>query len=279
MTWHGQINRTIWEIENLLEKRPKDLKLGRELLRAHFLQRFEYDRSLHVPRDDRSFLFLQEEKAPAMLVLHGAHGSPAEVRDLGNYFYGKGFTVYCPRLARYDLKNRMVTWESWVTMAENALTTVLRYSPNTIVTGLSLGGTISMILSGLHDIRGMVLLAPAIYPKLGFKGRFQVLARHASPTLFFRFAGWNGETTKAMERVRRSEQNKNTPVLTLQARDDQVVSTRGLKHLKKWARGGQSEVVLLPSGTHALTRGQAKQEVFARMYDFAQKIQVARTAP
>lgn len=139
MTWHGQINRTIWEIESLLQKRPSDFKLGRELLRAYFLQRFEFDRSLHVPRDDRSFLFLQDEKAPAMLVLHGAHGTPAEVRELGNYFYGKGFTVFCPRLARYDLKNRMVTWESWVTAAENALTTVLQYSPNTILAGLSLG--------------------------------------------------------------------------------------------------------------------------------------------
>ena len=275
MTWHGQINRTIWEIETLLEKNPKDFKLGRELLRAHFLQRFEYDRSVHVPRDDRSFLFLQQQKAPALLVLHGAHGTPAEVRELGNYFYGKGYTVFCPRLTRYDLKNRMVTWESWVTMAETALTTVLRYSPNAIVAGLSLGGTVCMLLSSLHGLKGMILLAPAIYPKHDLKGRFYALARHVTPTLFFRFAGWNGEATKAMERIRRSDPNTQTPVLVLQARDDRVVSNRGLKLIKKWASSGQSEVVLLPHGSHALTRGKAKKEVFERMYDFAQKLQTS----
>ncbi len=278
MTWHGQINRTIWEIESLLQKRPSDFKLGRELLRAYFLQRFEFDRSLHVPRDDRSFLFLQDEKAPAMLVLHGAHGTPAEVRELGNYFYGKGFTVFCPRLARYDLKNRMVTWESWVTAAENALTTVLQYSPNTILAGLSLGGTVSMILAGLQQVKGMVLLAPAIYPRLGIKGRFRVLARHISPTLFFRAAGWDGEATKAMEWVRQAGQRTETPVLVLQARDDSVVSTRGLKYVKNWAKNEKNEVVLLPHGTHALTRGDAKKEVFERIHRFAQKINVEHPA-
>ena len=79
MTWHGQINRTIWEVKHLLEKNPKDFKLRRELLRTYFLQRFEYDRSHHIPRDDRSFLFLQDGRAPATLLLHGAKGTPAEM--------------------------------------------------------------------------------------------------------------------------------------------------------------------------------------------------------
>ena len=104
MTWHGQINRTIWEIEQLLKEKPRDFSLRRELLRTHFLQRYEFDRSFHVPRDDRSFLFLQEDRAPAYVLLHGAMGTPAEMRDLGNYLYSKGFTVFCPRLSRYDNK-------------------------------------------------------------------------------------------------------------------------------------------------------------------------------
>ena len=116
MTWHGQINRTIWEIENRLRKNPRDFGLRKELLRTHFLQRYEYDRTFHVPRDDRSFLFLQDNRASAFLLLHGAHGTPAEMRDLGNFLYSKGYTVYCPRFSRYDAKNRLVSWESWVTM-------------------------------------------------------------------------------------------------------------------------------------------------------------------
>ena len=60
MTWHGQINRTIWEINEAIKQSPASARHRRELLRAHFLQLFEYDKAFHVPRDDRSFLFLQD---------------------------------------------------------------------------------------------------------------------------------------------------------------------------------------------------------------------------
>jgi len=145
MNWHGQINRTIWEIQEFVRKKPEDRRMRRELLRAHFLQHFEFDRAFHVPRDDRSFLFLHEKQTPACLLLHGARGTPAEMRELGNFLYSKDFTVFCPRFSRTDTKDRMVSWESWVTQAQTALETVLAYSRDTYVIGLSLGGTMYVL--------------------------------------------------------------------------------------------------------------------------------------
>ena len=279
MTWHGQINRTIWEIESLLQKRPKDRKLRAELVRTHFLQRYEYDRSLHIPRDDRSFLFLQDGEAPAMLLIHGAHGTPAEVRELGNFLHGRGFTVFCPRLSRFDLKNRMVSWESWVTMSENALTTLLQYTPRTSIAGLSLGGTVATILERLHPIESLVLLAPAVYTRMGIKARFYATMRHVTPTIFYKVAGWNGEVVKAIDYLRKTVKEISTPTLVLQARDDHLISTRGLNSMRKWVTHDASEVVLLPHGSHAITRGKAKEEVFDRIYDFTQKIESAGPPP
>jgi carboxylesterase len=271
MTWHGQINRTIWEIESRLEKQPKNLKLRSELVRTHFLQRYEYDRSLHIPRDDRSFLFLQEGHSPAMLLIHGAHGTPAELRELGNFLYGRGFTVFCPRLSRYDLKNRLVSWESWVTMAENVLTTLLQYTTRTSIVGLSLGGTVAVLLSQLHSLESMILLAPAVHTRLGLKGRFYAALRHVTPTIFYKVAGWNGEAVKAMDHLRKTVNEINIPTLVLQARDDHVVSSRGLNTIRKWLTDDTSEVVLLPHGSHAITRAAAKEEVFDRIHGFTQK--------
>jgi len=268
MTWHGQINRSLWELETTLKERPNDQKLKRELLRTHFLQRFEYDRGLHIPRDDRTFLFLQDDKAPACLLLHGANGTPAEMRDLGNYLYGKGFTVYCPRLSRFDLKNRPASWESWVTAAENAYTTVTQYNPKTMIVGFSLGATVAMILQRLHPVSAMVLLAPALYPKLGLMGRIRFFSRHITPSLFFKFAGWNGEVVKAMEYVRKTESGIDVPVLTLQAKDDHLVSGRGLKSMKKWAKNRRSNTTMLPEGGHVITRGPAQQKVYDRIMSF-----------
>jgi carboxylesterase len=272
MTWHGQINRTIWEIRHLIETNPRDFELRRELLRTHFLQRFEYDRGHHIPRDDRSFLFLQENRAPGCLLLHGARGTPAEMRELGNYLYSKGFTVFCPRFARVDLKERPASWESWVTLADSTYGTMKDYSKKTVVVGLGLGGTIGIVLARLYEIPGLVLLAPAVTLRLEFRERLIGMTRFVSPALFNRLAGWNGEVLKATEHVRSSASEVKCPTLVLQARDDRVVSTKGLKLLRKWATSAQSEVALLPQGSHAITRSKSKDEVFDRVYKFTEKL-------
>jgi len=276
MTWHGQINRTIWEIGHQIKREPRNFQLRKEYLRTHFLQRYELDRSLHIPRDDRSFLFLQEKRAPVCLLLHGENGTPAEMRDLGNYLYARGLTLYCPRISRYDSKDRPVSWESWLTAAEGALTTVLQYSRDTIVIGASLGGTIALLLDELHRIKALTLLAPAVHPRLGFKARLYSLARHIMPNVYFRLAGWDGETTKAMERVRGRETKVTTPMLALQAKNDNVVSGKGLKFLSRIVMNDKTEIVVLPDGAHTITRGDVRQDVFERVYRFLGKIRVVR---
>jgi esterase/lipase len=272
VTWHGQINRTIWEIQRLVGMNPKDIELKRELLRTHFLQRFEFDRSHHIPRDDRSFLFLQDDAAPGCLLVHGGKGTPAEMRDLGNYLYSKGFTVFCPRFSRFDLKDRPASWESWVTLADSTYATMSDYSKKTVVVGLSLGGSVALILSRLYQVPALVLLAPAVVPRLSVRDRLALLARYVSPAFSSRLSGWNGEVFRATQLLRRTPQEIASPTLVLQALDDRTVSTRGLKLLRRWLTHPESEVALLPQGTHALTRGKSRDEVFERILRFTEKL-------
>jgi carboxylesterase len=278
VTWHGQINRTIWEIRRLVEMNPKDFELKRELLRTHFLQRFEFDRSHHVPRDDRSFLFLQDGPAPGCLLLHGGKGTPAEMRDLGNYLYSRGFTVFCPRFSRVDLKDRPASWESWVTLADSAYTTMADYSKDTVVAGLSLGGSVALILARLYKVPALVLLAPAIVPRVSLKERVILMARHVVPSYVSRVSGWDGEVFRATELLRQTAQEISSPTLVLQARDDRTLSTKGLKLLRKWLTHAESEVVLLPQGAHALTRGKSKDEVFERVSRFTERLGIVAAA-
>lgn len=268
MSWHGQINRTIWEIQDSVRKNPKDPRLQKELLRAHFLQHFEFDRAFHVPRDDRSFLFLHEESSPACLLLHGAKGTPAEMRELGNYLYTKEHTVFCPRFSRTDTKDRMVSWESWVTQATTALETVTAFSPETYVVGLSLGGTIGLILSNFTKVSGIVLLSPALYSRSSVKSKIYELGRVATPTLFYRMAGWDGEVLKAMDYAKKTIKKIEVPILALQARDDKHLSNRGLKYIRRHSTHPRAEITILPFGSHVLTRGRAKEEVFSRIFKF-----------
>jgi carboxylesterase len=271
MTWHGQINRTIWEISEAIKKHPEERRFRRELLRAQFVQHFERDKAFHVPRDDRTFLFLHEQDGPVMLLLHGASGTPAEFRELGNHLYSRGISVYCPRLTRQTGRDREALWESWVTQAQIAMESVTTCSEMAYVCGLSLGGTVSMILQNRAPIRGLVLLAPALFPRLSLKARFLQVARLVTPTVFYHFAGWNGEVLKAMEYARKNTGDIEVPVLALQAADDNRLSPRGLKVVRRFAKNPETEIRLLPSGSHVLTRGSAKAEIFDAIAAFVEK--------
>jgi esterase/lipase len=269
MSWHGQINRTIWEIQRQVGAQPDQPRYRRELLRAHFLQHFEFDKAFHVPRDDRSFLFLQDQESPACLLIHGAQGTPAEMRELGSHLYARGVSVYCPRFSRTDSKERMVSWESWVTQAQISLETVCTFSKTTFVVGLSLGATIAMVLCNLNEsLRGAVLLAPALYPRAGIKTRIYQFGRIVTPTVFYRLAGWNGEVLRAMDYVKKNTKKIAVPVLAVQAADDRHLSHRGLKFVRRHCENPASDIKLLPHGSHVLTRGAAKAEVFGHVQAF-----------
>jgi len=271
MTWHGQINRTIWEINEAIKKSPESPRQRRELLRAHFLQLFEFDKAYHVPRDDRSFLFLHDDEAPIVMLLHGSQGTPAEMRDLGTYLHAHGVSAYCPRLKRTTGKEQPMSWEAWVSQAQIAIEIVSACSPAAFVGGLSLGGTVALILAERSPVKGIILLAPALYPRLGVKARLLQVARLVTPTVFYHFAGWNGEVLKAMDYARKTARAIDTPVLALQAADDRHLSPRGLKFVRRHAKHKDTEIHLFEQGTHALTRGAAKTEVFDRVTKFVER--------
>jgi esterase/lipase len=271
MTWHGQIDRSIWEISETIKKSPESARHRRELLRALFLQNFERDKSFHVPRDDRTFLFLHDVEGPVVLLLHGSAGTPAEFRELGNHLYARGISVYCPRLTRQTRRGgREATWESWVTQSQIALEAVATCSPLAYVCGLSLGGTVALILRERVPLKGMILLAPALFPRLGLRERFLQIARLVTPTVFYHFAGWNGEVLKAMEYARRHLGDIDLPVLAIQAADDNRLAPRGLKLLRRHAKKAEA-ITLLPQGSHVLTRGVAKDQVFESVSAFVEK--------
>jgi carboxylesterase len=268
MSWHGQINRSIWEINQATKQSPESPRQRRELLRAQFLQRFEYDKAFHVPRDDRSFLFLHETETPVVLMLHGSTGTPAEMRELGNHLYANGISAYCPRLRRDTSRDEQTSWEGWVSQAQVAIEIVATASPAAFVCGLSLGGTVALILAERSPVKGLILLAPALYPRMSVKARFLQITRIVTPTVFYHFAGWNGEVLKAMDYARKTTREIALPVLALQAVDDRHLSARGLKFLRRHARHADAEIQLLEQGSHVLTRGATKEEVFERVTKF-----------
>jgi len=152
MSWHGQINRTIWEIGEAIKQSPESPRQRRELLRAQFLQLFEYDKAFHIPRDDRSFLFLHDRSrahraAPARIDRHAGRDARPRQPPLRQRHLRLLPALRAPAARRSDLV------EGWVSQAQIAARSSLPARGRVRVRAEH-GGTVSLILSGRIPIKG-----------------------------------------------------------------------------------------------------------------------------
>lgn len=101
-----------------------------------------------------------------VLVIHGFTGSTQSMRYLGERLAEAGFTVYGPRLmghgtAPEDMEQS--TYRDWIASVENGLEKLRSTCDQVFVTGLSMGGTLTLYLAENHtDIKGIMPINAAI---------------------------------------------------------------------------------------------------------------------
>jgi carboxylesterase len=103
-----------------------------------------------------------------VLVLHGFTGNPQSMRPLAQAVAAAGFTVDMPLLPGHGtaLEDMLPTrWEDWSAGAEAAYQALAARCERTVVTGLSMGGTLSCWLAEQHpDIAGIAVVNPLVDP-------------------------------------------------------------------------------------------------------------------
>ncbi|MEM4204343.1 MAG: alpha/beta fold hydrolase, partial [Candidatus Methanomethylicaceae archaeon] len=97
----------------------------------------------------RGFYF-QGTKKIGVLLIHGFTGTPAEMRQLGEFLYKKGYTVRCDPLPGHctspeDLKK--TKWQDWVNAALKWIKEMKVEHEKIFVAGLSLGSLITAYLA------------------------------------------------------------------------------------------------------------------------------------
>jgi carboxylesterase len=108
-----------------------------------------------------------------VLCLHGFTGSPAEMRPLGSFLAGCGYTAFGPVLPQHgglphELKG--AKWRQWAVAAHDALDQLAGRCEHVFVAGLSMGGLLSLHLAACEchcapresrrtPIRGIVVMA------------------------------------------------------------------------------------------------------------------------
>jgi carboxylesterase len=101
-----------------------------------------------------------------VLVLHGFTGNPQSMRPLAEACAAAGFTVELPLLPGHGtaLEDLLTTrWEDWSAAAEAEFRALADQCAKVVVTGLSMGGTLTCWLAEHHpEIAGIAVVNPLI---------------------------------------------------------------------------------------------------------------------
>ena len=182
-----RINQAIWELREQVKAHPDNYEYRRDLLSFWADSRIFVGRRAGVPEPDRPFLMLQERESVACLLIHGAGGSPEEMRPMAEHLFRQGFTVlgirlpidpkygdsgfaeYAGALIRRGPRNGSGkkdagSWSECLAQSEVALDTLLTCAPDTYVAGFSFGGTIALNLMQKYPVKGTILLSPGLFP-------------------------------------------------------------------------------------------------------------------
>jgi len=290
----ARIDHSVWELGRLIAKNPESFTLRADFLKFFHESRIFIERKVGVSETDRSFLYLQNREALCCLLLHGAGGSPAEMRDLAEHLFQAGYTVYGINLAlggngsqssrdagrggfhwrRFLDKKRGrgarsgYNWERCLLDSKVVLDALLTFSPNTYLVGFSFGGTIALNLMQEAPVKGAVLISPALFP--GADGRYFAfkLMRSVVPFAAKGIVPKEYTLMQFLEKTRSRLKKIQQPILVIHAARERIVSPKSLHFLKSVSSNPKSRFELLPSDRHVLVKGEDAALVYKLCAEF-----------
>jgi esterase/lipase len=270
-----EISRSIWELEREVSRHPENLRLRASLIRAFHMERTILEEHFGVKPEDRSFLHLKEHRSAGCLLLHGSPGSPAEMREIAEFLFKHGFTVYGARLPQHGQKPEDLdrfTWRNTLSEIANTFEVLQNVTRQVYVVGWDFGAILALHLARQYgEVKGLVLLSPPLYPRVPWRERLLFTLRSVLPRLYSRLAGWRGEVLEGLEKARGLPSRVGVPILLIQATEDPALSRRGRRFLKRIGQGSGIQADLLKGSDHRLLEGEKKEEVYQKVLGFIRR--------
>ncbi len=236
------------------------------------------------------------------LLIHGFTGTPKEMRWMGEFLHGQGYTVLGVRLAGHATRPADMVrarWTDWLASVEDGYHLLYGQADRIFLLGLSMGGVLALLSSTRLEVKGVVAIStparmPVSYPAwllrlvswfmpyqpkskeppdAGWVDK-EAFASHVSyPQNPSRSAaelkGLIDEMNAALPQVR-------VPVLLVHSRDDDYILPENLERIYAGLVNTPDKSRLYVSGSgHVVTRDAARRQVFEAAAGFIRRLESA----
>lgn len=234
--------------------------------------------------------FFFEGNQIGVLVSHGFTGTTQSMRFLGEYLHQQGgFTVSGPRLSGHGTDPQdmaQATAEDWIRDLERALETLRQGCAKVFITGLSMGGTLTLYMAAMHsdifagavpinpavflnspDLAGLAFMAnaPAVVPGVGSDIKQPGVIELAYPVMpvpaIRQLYALMGVTRELLPRV-------ICPTLVFTAREDHVVIPENGPYIVEHIGSTDKRLVWLENSYHVATLDNDKELIAAETLEF-----------
>ncbi|RKZ18412.1 hypothetical protein DRQ53_00735 [bacterium] len=265
---------SIWDLQQMIAKGGATARARQMLLRAYAEEVGYVEESLGIQENDRAFLQVNEDSRDGVLLVHDSDGTPADLRDLAESLHGTGYSVHCLRLPGTAMEfttaqagfAESAAWE-----LEQRYQQLSDCCKNVSIVGHGFGATLAMQLEHKLKPASLALLAPALYPQLGFWNRVLTALGLDRFEWFRARMNWPSDMIQTMASARKQKWWYGVPVYIVMSRDDLRVDPRGLSFVRSRLTHHRSVVKSLPGGGHDIGSSPHAREVRDELIDFFRK--------
>jgi len=231
------------------------------------------------------------------LLIHGATGTPKEMRWLGEYLASQGYTVLGCRLFGHATKQQDLVrarWLDWYASVEDAYHLLSSSCDQILIAGVSMGGLLALLSASHFPITGVIAYStPYSMPE-----KLAVILRPALPLIskVWRYfpkgkPDWHDielhkdhleypsypvrvgiELHHLLDEVRKALPKITEPVLIIHSKNDHSVPFQHAEKIYMALGSPDKEIIWLENSGHNVTRDSERQKVFLATADFIKRV-------
>ncbi|MBM7644597.1 carboxylesterase [Scopulibacillus daqui] len=239
----------------------------------------------HYPVLKEAEPFYFEGNRTGILVIHGFTGSTQSMLGLGEAYAKKGYTVCGPRLKGHGTHYHdmeLTTYTDWIASVEEGYQRLKEKCQTIFVTGLSMGGTLTLYMAENHpDIQAIIPINAAIdLPDMAAlnniseprfldaigsdikKANVKELAYEKTPLRSVK------EIVKLMEKVKSGLYKIQCPALIFVSTEDHVVPPGNSQTIFDFICSKEKQLIRLENSYHVATLDNDKDLIIEKTLQF-----------